>query len=66
MWLQKRLNKRLIKRAIWSEYVYEIEVDEKMKRWYSDDEENRSGWLTWFLKDWVEEMKKEVSKKFNE
>ena len=66
MWLQKRINKRLIKRAIGSEYVYQIEADEKIRRWYSDDEEEKSAWLTWFLKDWVKEMKKEVKKKLNE
>ena len=65
MWLQKKLNKRLIKRAIGSEYVYQIEADEKIRRWYTDDED-KSSWLTWFLKDWVKEMKREVKKKLNE
>ena len=65
MWLQKRVNRRLIKRAIGSEYVYQIEADEKIKRGYSD-EEKKSSWLTWFLKDWVKEMEKEVKKKLGE
>ncbi len=67
MWLQKKINKRLIKRAIGSEYVYQIEADEKVKRWYpDDDDENKSSWITWFLKDWVKEMKKEVKRKLSE
>ena len=66
MWLQKKINTRLIKRAIGSEYVYQIEADEKIRKWYTDDDENKSNWLTWFLKDWVEEMKREVKKKLNE
>jgi hypothetical protein len=66
MWLQKKLNRRLIKRAIGSEYVYQIEADEKIRRGYSDDEEEKPTWLTWFLKDWVKEMKKEVKKKLGE
>ena len=28
MWLQKRINKRFIKRAIWSDYIYQIEAEE--------------------------------------
>ena len=65
MWLQKRINKRLIKRAIWGEYVYQIDADEKIRKWYIDDEE-KDRWLKWFLKDWVKEMKKEVRKKLEE
>ena len=56
----------MIKRAIGSEYVYQIEADEKIRRWYEDDDNERLGWLTWFLKDWVKEMKKEVKKKLGE
>ena len=66
MWLQKKLNRRLIKRAIWSEYVYQIEADEKIKRWYIDDENEKPSKLKSFLEDWVKEMKKEVKKKLNE
>ena len=65
MGLQKRLNKRVIKKTIGSEYVYQIEADEKIRRGYSD-EEKKSSWLTWFLKDWVKEMEKEVKKKLGE
>ena len=64
MWLQKRINKRLIKRAIGSEYVYQIEADEKIRRF--SNEENKSGGLTWFIKGWVDEMKKEIKKKMDE
>ena len=32
MWMQKNINKRLIKRAIWSQYVYEIEAEEKVDK----------------------------------
>ena len=35
MWLQKRLNKRVIKMAIGSKYVYEIEAEEKV-RWVNE------------------------------
>ena len=63
MWLQKKLNKRLIKRAIGSEYVYQIEADERIKRWYIDDEEDKSSSLKSFIQWWVNEMKKEVKKK---
>ena len=65
MWLQKKLNKRLIKRAIGSEYVYQIEADERIKRWYTDDEEKASA-LKSFIQWWVNEMKKEVKKKLGE
>ncbi len=65
MWLQKKINKRLIKRAIGSEYVYQIEADERIKRWYTDDEEKAST-LKSFIQWWVNEMKKEVKKKLGE
>ena len=68
MWLQKKLNKRLIKRAIWSEYVYQIEADEKIEMWYidEDDEDYKPNKIKSFLERWVKEMKKEVKKKLNE
>ena len=65
MWLQKKINKRLIKRAIGSEYVYQIEADERIKRWYTDYEEKAST-LKSFIQWWVNEMKKEVKKKLGE
>ena len=64
MGLQKRINKLLIKWAIGNKYVYQVEAEEAVKRWYIDDE--KSSWLTWFLKEGVNEMKKEVKKKLNE
>ena len=64
MWLQKRINKRFIKKAIWSDYIYQIEAEEKA-RWY-DSPNERSSKLTSFIKDWVNEMKKEISKKIDE
>ena len=63
MWLQKRLNKRVIKMAIGSRYVYEIEAEEKVRWWYELENE-RSSKLKSFLKDWVNEMKKEMNKKY--
>ena len=62
MWLQKRLNTWLIKRAIGSEYVYQIKAEEKY--WWFDDE--KSNKIKDFLKDGVKEMKKEVKKKLGE
>jgi len=62
MGLQKRLNKRFIKKTIGSEYVYQIEAEEKIKWWYEPINE-RSSKLKSFLKDWVNEMKKEINKK---
>jgi len=62
MGLQKRLNKRFIKKTIGSEYVYQIEAEEKIKWWY-DPINERSSKLKSFLKDWVNEMKKEINKK---
>ena len=66
MWLQKKINKRLIKRAIGSEYVYQIEADERIKKWYIDDEDYKPSKIKSFLEDWVKEMKKEVKKKLSE
>ena len=64
MSLQKRLNKRVIKRAIGSKYVYEIEAEEKMRWWYESQNEISSK-LKSFLEDWVKEMKKEINKKLD-
>jgi hypothetical protein len=67
MWLQKKINKRLIKRAIGSEYVYQIEADERIKKWLSiDDEDYKPNKIKSFLEDWVKEMRKEVKKKLGE
>lgn len=55
----------MIKRAIGGEYVYQLEADEKIRRWLDSVDEWKTTWLTWFLKDWVNEMKKEVKKKLN-
>ena len=63
MGLQKRINKRLIKKAIWSDYIYQIEAEEKVKGWYEPTNE-RSSKLKSFLKDWVNEMKREMNKKY--
>ena len=63
MWLQKRLNRRVIKKTIGSEYVYQIEAEERIKGWYEPENE-RSNKLKSFLKDWVNEMKKEMNKKY--
>ena len=52
--------------AIGSEYVYQSEADEKIRIWYSDDENEKPSKLKSFLEDWVKEMKKEVKKKLNE
>ena len=65
MGLQKKLNKWFIKKAIGSEYVYQIEADEKIRRGIVSDEEWKDNSLRWFLKDWVNEIKKEVKKKLN-
>ena len=64
MGLQKRLNKRVIKMAIGSKYVYEIEAEEKVKWWYEDPNE-RSSKLKSFLQDGVNEIKKEINKKLD-
>ena len=63
MGLQKRINKRFIKKAIWSDYIYQIEAEEKVKGWYEPENE-RSSKLKSFLKDWVNEMKREMNKKY--
>ena len=63
MWLQKRLNKRIIKKAIWSDYIYQIEAEERVK-WGYEPENERSSKLKSFLKDWVNEMKREMNKKY--
>jgi len=65
MWLQKKMNKRLIKKAIWSDYVYQIEAEERVKWWYELEKE-KSNKLKSFIKEWVNEMKKEISKKIDE
>ena len=51
--------------AIGSRYVYEIEAEEKVRWWYELENE-RSSKLKSFLKDWVNEMKKEMNKKTDE
>ena len=66
MGLQKRINKRLIKKAIWSDYIYQIEAEEKSKWWYYEDDEQSPNKLKSFLQEWVNEMKKEISWKFGE
>ena len=66
MWLQKKLNRRLIKRAIGSEYVYKVEAEERIKNWYSDEEDDKTSTLKSFIQWWVNEMKKEVKKKLSE
>lgn len=63
MGLQKRINKRLIKKAIWSDYIYQIEAEERVK-WGYEPENERSSKLKSFLKDWVNEMKREMNKKY--
>ena len=65
MWLQKRINKRFIKKAIWSDYIYQIEVEEKSRWWYETENEISSK-LKSFLQEWVNEMKKEINKKIDE
>ena len=64
MWLQKRLNKRVIKMAIGSKYVYEIEAEEKVRWWYELENE-RSSKLKSFFQDGVNELKKEIKKDIN-
>ena len=63
MGLQKRLNKRVNKKTIGSEYVYQIEAEERVKWWYEPENE-RSSKLKSFLKDWVNEIKREMNKKY--
>lgn len=57
--------------AIGSKYVYEIEAEEKAKWWYDYNDDNdyegkKTGKLKSFIKEWVNEMKKEISKKIDE
>ncbi len=70
MWLQKKLTNRVIKLPIGSKYIYEIEAEEKIRWWYyyddDDYKEKKSGKLKSFIKEWVNEMKKEISKKLDE
>ena len=63
MRLQKRLNRRVIKKTIVSEYVYQIEAEERIRGWYEPENE-RSSKLKSFLKDWVNEMKREMNRKY--
>lgn len=62
MWLQKIINKRLIKRAIGSEYIYRIEAEEKSD--FIVEESQKYSWIKGFFRDWVKEMKKEINKKY--
>ena len=52
-----------ILQTIGSEYVYQIEAEERLKWWYEPENE-RSSKLKSFLQDWVNEMKKEMNKKY--
>ena len=63
MWLQKRINKRFIKKAIWSDYIYQIEAEERVK-WGYEPENERSSKLKSFIQEWVNEMKREMNKKY--
>ena len=65
MGIQKRLNKRVIKKTIGSEYVYQIEAEERVRWWYELEDE-RSSKLKSFIQEWVNEMKREISWKFDE
>ena len=49
--------------AIGSKYVYEIEAEERVRWWYELKNEISSK-LKSFLQDWVNEMKKEMNKKY--
>ena len=51
--------------AIGSKYVYQIEAEEKIRWWYESENE-RSSKLRSFIQEWVNEMKKEISWKFDE
>ena len=59
MGLQKKLNRRIIKMTIWSDYVYQIEYEEKF-RWWNKEWLNISGSQT---QNWISETKKEMDKK---
>ena len=63
MGLQKRLNKRIIKKTIGSQYVYQIDAEEMVRRWYEPETE-RSSKLKSFIQEWVNEMKREMNKKY--
>ena len=65
MGIQKRLNKRVSKKTIGSEYVYQIEAEERVRWWYELEDE-RSSKLKSFIQEWVNEMKREISWKFDE
>ena len=49
--------------AIGSKYVYQIEAEERVKWWYEPENE-RSSKLKSFIQEWVNEMKKEMNKKY--
>ena len=63
MRLKKKLNKRVIKMAIGSKYIYEIDAEEKV-RWEYEPQTEKSSKLKSFIQDWVNEMKKEINKKY--
>ena len=63
MGLQQRLNKRVIKKTIGSEYVYQIEAEERIMWWFESENE-RSSKLKSFIQEWVNEMKREMNKKY--
>lgn len=62
MWLQKRINKRIIKKTIWSKYVYQIEMEEK-NQWSYEFNIERTNTIKSFLQEGVNEIKKEIKKK---
>ncbi len=62
MWLQKSINKWLIKRAIWSKYVEEIEAEEAEKKAAWLLKMDKIAAVTDFFQNGVNEMKKEVKK----
>lgn len=62
MKLEKILNKRLIKMVIWSKYIYEIDADEKIENALKEKKEDTNA-ITKFIKDWLDEMKKDLLKK---
>ena len=61
MGLQKRLNRRVIKKTIGSDYVYQIEAEERVKWWYEPESE-RTSKLKSFFQEWVNELKREMKK----
>ena len=62
MWLQKRINKRIIKKTIWSKYVYQIEMEEK-NQWGYEFNIEKTSTIKSFLQEGVNEMKKKIKKK---